>query len=294
MKQASLILPMYKTNPELTKRQVNALKKQSQKINLDIVVVDKGIDAKSLSLLNSLKSKGRKLRIFKVDSGISFASSMNAGIKKATCSLVIILQQDCIPKDDKWLSRLIEPFNDEKVIASVSKVELPFELWNRFDFIAKILSVKELGVITPALDEKACAYKKEILAKAGLFDYKNFRTAGEDFDMYLKIRNLGKIAYPDTGIIHYHFTNWKKRLEKELQLSNGFGALVRIYKTGIPRWHVGLLKSIPIVGFPIFLLSIKSRKIKLLSLAAVPLCLAVNLIYSYGFWKGLLNKKQTV
>jgi GT2 family glycosyltransferase len=159
--------------------------------------------------------------------------------------------------------------------------------------IGKILSAKEQGILTPLLDEKGCANKKSALIKAGLFDTKQFTTAGEDFDMYLKLSRMGEIAYPDTKIIHYHKHTWKNRIGKELQLSNAFGALVRIHGTKLPRWYVGVLKAVPFLGWLIFLAGINIKKLKFLSLLAVPIYLLFNFIYSIGFWKGFFNKIQT-
>ena len=36
---------------------------------------------------------------------------------------------------------------------------------------------------------------------SGLFDGKNFRTAGEDFDMWIKLNKIGKISYPNCRVL---------------------------------------------------------------------------------------------
>lgn len=235
-----------------------------------------------------------KIGLIKVEKGMGLADSMNYGIKKAKTDIVVTLHQDCVPSSKDWLRRLVEPFKDKNIIASVSKVELPYDFWKGFDILGRMMSAKEQGILTPLLDEKGCAYRKDVLIRAGLFDGKTFKTAGEDFDMWMKIRKFGKIAYPDCKIFHYHKHSFFRRLKKEYQLSNGFGALVRIYGKEMPRWHVGLAKSIPLLGWPLFLISFPYKKMGISSMLWIPLSFFINLIYSAGFWKGFLMKRQTV
>lgn len=266
-------------------------------MNVSIVIPihnpDKLLLDKVIKKVKSQKFSG-KIEIIQVDKGLGLAASMNYGIKKAKNPIVISLHQDCVPSSNSWLKNLIEPLKDKHTICSVSRVHLPFDFWNAFDPIAKILSVKEQKVLHPLMDEKGCAYKKKEMIRLGLFDEKNFRTAGEDMDMYLKMRKTGKIAYPDAEVIHYHKHTWKNRIGKELQLANSQGALTRINKEMGGRL-IGFFKAIPLLGFPLFILSINPRKLGFfLSFLAVPLYLIINLIYSLGFWKGFLMGKQTV
>lgn len=251
------------------------------------------------SLIQKIK-KRLKNQKFKGDweliseSGKGLAANMNSGIQKAKNPIIVSLHQDCFPVDNDWLKNLTDPLKSEGVVASVSKVELPLEYWKRFDPISKILSVKEQNILTPLMDEKGCAYKKETLLKVGLFDEKTFRTAGEDFDMYLKLLKEGEIKYPETKVLHYHFYSWKSRFRKELQLSNGFGVLVRKFGKDLPGRKFGFLRAIPILGFPFFFKGFSPKKLGFSSIFAPFVFFVVNLIYSFGFWKGFLRGKQTI
>jgi GT2 family glycosyltransferase len=254
---------------------------------------DKVLLKKIYSAIKSQKFKG-KVEIIRVEEGLGLADSLNYGTKKAKYPIIVSLHQDCIPVGKDWLDKLVSPLKDKKIVASVSKVEMPRALWDSFDSISKILSVKEQKIITPLLDEKGCAYKKSALIKVGLWDSTTFRTAGEDFDMYLKLKRIGQIAYPDIKLVHYHHFTWKKRLKKEFQLSNGFGALVKIYGKKMPVWYIGLLKSIPILGYPLFFKGLNLKRLGKLIFVTPFLLLFVNFIYFYGFWKGFLMGRQTV
>ena len=251
---------------------------------------DKKIMNQIISSLKKQKFNGKYELLLESSGGL--AENINKGIRKSKNEIVITLHQDCIPVGTNWISKLIAPLKNKEYVASVSDVELPYKLWNKFDNIAKILSSKEQKVITPLLDEKGCAYKKEALKKVGLFDEINFRTAGEDFDIYLKLKAIGKIAYPHTKVMHHNPYSTRSRLKKEYQLSEGFGTLVRIYGTNLPGWYLGILKSIPILGLPFFFRGIMKLNPKKLILISPFAFLLAHVKYIQGFWKGFLMGRQ--
>jgi len=261
----TIVMPIYKPNEDILKMVEKALAEQKYNGKVTVIKTNKG----------------------------GFGKTFNYGVENAKTEIVISLHQDCVPVNENWLRDLVAPLEDKDVVATVSKVELPYEYWRNFDAVGKILSAKEQMVITPALDQKACANKRSALLKVGLFDSDNFATAGEDYDMYLKLKKIGKIVYPDTKVYHYHWHNISNRFAKEAQLSNSFGALVRKHGTNIDHWYIGILKSIPIIGWPIFLLQCKPLKIKHLTLVAIPLYLYINFLYCKNFWKGFFSGKQT-
>ena len=263
----SIVMPIYNPNKEILKKIEIVLKKQ--------------------------KFNG-KVEIIKVDKGLGLAESLNYGIKKAKHEIIVSLHQDCIPSDEYWLKKLIDPFRDKEVILTVSKVHLPKKVWKNFGIFTRALTLNEKGTINPSFDEKGCAYRKKTLENVGLFNEKDFRTAGEDADMDVKLKGKGKIVYPDCTIIHMHYTDFKKRLKKTYQNANGYGTIIRLYGTQMFKWHVGVLKAIPLLGIFAFIFSYSFKKGIFLFpfyFICIPL---LHFIYLLGFWKGFLNKKQTI
>ncbi len=248
---------------------------------------------KALEILKKQNYKGKK-EILVISKDIGLAENINYGIKKAKYDIVVTLHHDCIPENEYWLEKLIKPFENKEVVATVSDVHLPIELWKNFDIFARALTLSQKGTITPLLDEKGCAYRKKILKEVGLFNYKEFRTAGEDFDMYIKLKERGKIVYPGCKIIHIHPTTFKKRLRKIYQDSNGYGALVRIHGKKMFRWYMGILKAIPIFGITLFIFSYPFKKGFSLFIPYSAVTPIVNFIYLCGFWKGFFERKQTI
>ena len=261
----SIIIPTYKPDKKMMFEIKQSLEKQKFNGKYELLIENKG----------------------------GLAENMNRGIRKAKNEIVITLHQDCLPVGRNWVEKLTAPLKDKKYVASVSDVELPYSLWKKFDNVAKVLSYKEQRVLTPLLDEKGCAYRKSALIKAGLFNDKDFRTAGEDFDIYIKLSKEGKIAYPHSKVIHYNYYSTKSRLKKEYQLAEGFGTLVRIYGKKMPKWWIGFMKSIPIMGWLFLFKGFLSLPKNLILVSPFAFLLA-HFQYVIGFWKGFLIGKQTV
>ena len=99
-----IVIPIYKPDPKVYGKVRDMLKKQTVKNEV-------------LEISGFTESKG-----------------MNHGIKKATGEIVVTMNQDCIPEDEYWLEKLIKPFEDPKVVATVSDtIVMPYKLWKKAD-----------------------------------------------------------------------------------------------------------------------------------------------------------------
>jgi GT2 family glycosyltransferase len=249
-------------------------------------------------LTKSVKSQkfSGKVEFIIVDEKKGFSTQINIGIRKAKYGIVVELPQDCVPKNENWLENLVSPFKDKKVVASVSRIEYPNEYWDNFSYLTKGIMIKEKGVITSSLDGKGGAYRKSTIESIGMFDEKNFLSAGEDYDTYIKIKDKGIIAYPPGAqIVHYHPTNFLQRLRKHYQYANGYGALVKIHGKNMTKWWAGILKAIPLFGLITYPISYPWKKG---GISIFPAYIAASIMdhfyYVPGFWKGYINGKQTV
>src|SRR3989344_2720858 len=296
MKGISIVFNLYQPDKKVLEKILESF--QNQKIDslIELVVVDKKTDDAENEMIKQFVKNAKKIKteIIKVDSELSFASSMNIGLKHAKYDKVVVIQQDCIPSSDEWLKNLINPLKNRNVVATTSKVIYPDELWDSMSIFTKSIMLNEKGTITPELDEKACGYNKEVFQKIGFFNEKEFKTAGEDYDTYIKLKKFGIIAYPDASVYHYHPIDFKNRMKKIKQYSNGFGALFRKIGTSLPRWYSGVIKSIPFLGIIGFILAFPYRKG--MSLFPIYLLLTPLLHFNYiqGFWSGFLKGKQDI
>jgi cellulose synthase/poly-beta-1,6-N-acetylglucosamine synthase-like glycosyltransferase len=277
----------------MEKERKNKMKEESVSIVIPIYKPDKKTLEEIFNALKKQKFDG-KVEVIKVDKKRGLAESLNWGIKKSKYPIIVSLHQDCIPSDENWLRKLVEPFKDKEVILTVSKVKMPEELWNNFSLFTKALMIKEKGVISPSFDEKGCGYRKEVLIKVGLFNEKNFLTGGEDADMDIKLAGKGKIIYPECTVIHKHPTTFKTRMNKIKLTANSFGTLIRMYGLKTQGSILALIYSIPFLGALLLLLSFPFKKNILLYpfyILSVPL---IHYKQITGFWEGFIKNKQTI
>ena len=174
-----------------------------------------------------LKKDYRDIKIIVIEKRY-IAEAYNIGIREAKTDIIITFHEDCLPKTKFFFKKLIEPLSDSKCVASMAKV---YDYYSHKKYY-------------PLLDGKATAYKKSILAKVGYFDEKTFKTGGEDFDIYMKLKKHGYIAYPECTIIHKH-KNHKNQI-KTNQIARANGVLFRKYGFYLPNWHKCILLANPI------------------------------------------------
>jgi len=197
------------------------------KMNITIIIPSRGKKDNS-SLIKKLKKTTKHKLKFIVIPGKGIAEAYNQGIKMAKESdIIITFHEDCYPATKNFISKLIKPLEKENVVATTAKV---------VDYYSK----KEY---TPLLDGKATAYKRKALEKAGLFDEKTFKTAGEDYDIYMKLKKIGDIEYPDCKIIHKHKNHKNKTKTKQIASANG--VLFRKYFFKKKDWYKSMVCANP-------------------------------------------------
>jgi len=197
----SIIIPIYRPNKEFFEEVLNSLHNQDYK---------------------------GKIEIIRIDQGWSNPKSVNYGIEKAKYPIIVTLHQDCIPKSKEWLSTLVKPLENEKVVACASDV-LDFETGK---------------IYTPFLDEKGCAYKKKALEQVGCLDEETFLNSGDDMDLFMKLSKIGRIAYPHSVVEHKHIGYYKALGYKKLQNANSWGCLFRIYGFSLNGWWKSIIKTL--------------------------------------------------
>ncbi len=221
------------------------------------------------------------------------AQSINTGLKKAKSDIVVTLSQDCVPHGEKWLENLIKPLKkDKKVIVTVSDVIVtPYNLWKKFDLIAKALTIKEQTVIRPTLDARGCAYRASVLKSIGYFN-EDKNIIGIDDDLYMKLKNKGKIAYPSTRVSHYHFFSGRDRLFLEYKYAKASGALTKKFRSSLNGFWKRLFKATPILGIIPIIIVFPIKRSLFLFLIYLLLAPIVHIIFLTGFWKAFLTYKS--
>lgn len=203
---------------------VAAIKQQKYSGKVTIIALDNGVNDRA-------KEMPKGITYIKNEKNLGLAGSLNKGIMLAKTDVVITLHQDCIPVGNTWLAELLAPFERPDVVLSSSQQILPKEVWQRFSFWHKVFAVPELKK-QKTIHERATAYKKSVVVACGLFDNKTFHTAGEDSDLFMKMKRYGKFVVSDAVVSHNHAPHndslWKF-IKTFLRCHEAMGVLHRKY-----------------------------------------------------------------
>ncbi len=228
---------------------VTAIKKQKYKGKVTIIALDNGER-------NRIKEMPKGIMYIKNETNLGLAGSLNKGILLAKTEYVITLHQDCVPVGTNWLSELMKPFQDPTVVLSSSEQQLPLEIWSQFSFWHKVFAIPELQ-LQKIIHERATAYKTSIVEECGLFDNKTYLTAGEDADLFMKMRVYGKFVVSNSLVSHIHAPHndslWKF-VKTFLRCHEAMGVLHRkfLLRMGFQLWY-DVLKTVLFLFFIVFL-----------------------------------------
>lgn len=228
---------------------VAAIKKQKYNGKVFIIALDNGEKDRS-------KEMPQGIMYIKNERNLGLAGSLNKGILLAKTDFVITLHQDCVPVGTDWLSLLMKPFSNPSVILSSSQQNLPFSVWKRFSFWHKVFAVPELQ-LQKTVHERATAYRKNIIIACGLFDNKTFLTAGEDSDLFMKMKKYGRFVVSSALVSHIHAQHndslWKF-IKTFLRCHEAMGVLHRKYSFAMGfQFFYDMLKTVLFVLFVVFL-----------------------------------------
>lgn len=234
MNKISIIVPVY--NAESTILTTLKSLAAQQKSIYEIIIVNDGSTDNSLSIIEKYFKKHFikiKKQIINHPKSIGLSSSYNDGILKSKGDLIVTLHSDIILKKNAIIL-LVAPFNKKEVVASYHQVIHPLKIWKKYNFWQKAFFDRQLKHLQSGMDGKFDCYRRKELIEIGLFDNKNFFRAGEDGDIFLKLKKIGKIAATKATIIHIHNTepkfNYKKIIYKQAQYSEAQGAFLKRYK----------------------------------------------------------------
>ena len=115
---------------ELIGRCLEALRGQRGSHALDLVVVDSGSTDATVEIAEA--GGARVVHIAPED--FDYSTALNLGIEEARGELVAVLSAHAIPLDDRWLERMLAPFEDPKVAGVGSRqVAWPGAGWSEVE-----------------------------------------------------------------------------------------------------------------------------------------------------------------
>lgn len=219
---ASIIVPAY--NSEKTIRDVLKKALAQDYDNVEIIVIDDCSTDNTSRFVKELP-----VSYYRNRSNIGLAESLNRGVDLSRGDIIVVLQDDCVPKSHHWISQLLSHFKDPEVGAVTSPhVIFPDEnvtmkekifMYGRLRHGIEEQDLKNHRVSEERFFSTKCdAYRRDILDKVGKFRPIS-KVAGEDKDLSCRIRKAGYkiLMEPSAPVYHLYAShhvglvrNWKK------------------------------------------------------------------------------------
>lgn len=212
-----VIIPTYKPGKELWSL-IDKLNNQT--VSVDHIILMNTEKSYYDALLSEDKGTAghEKLEVHHiVKSEFDHGATRNAGIGYSKADIVILMTQDAMPADEKFVEKLTAPLSDKMVAACYARqlatkdstiVEQVTREFNYpdSDLVKSEADTERLGIKTYFCSNVSCAYNREVFDKLGGFiDHTIFN---EDMIYAAKvIKNGYKIAYASEARV-YHSHNY--------------------------------------------------------------------------------------
>ena len=216
----SAILPVFGNMGDVN-RLLDQLNRQTLKPH-EIIVVD--------SSPKPLENPPPGVLYLKNPQDIGLGADINFGAQSASGDYLLIVQQDCLPGNDRAIEELFSALTPTRVAVACT-VTLPLEIWERYNFWGKILMARWVGDVKQGISDKFDLIRAEVFRKIGGYDINRFSAGGQDQDIYMRLSQEGEVYISTTRVLHLHNqskkTSWKELFTKTFQLAESFGALFR-------------------------------------------------------------------
>lgn len=180
----------------------------------EFIFVDDGSTDNSLSFVNNLAKKNKKLKIIAQKQNLGFIPTSNHGVKKSSGDFVVLLNNDIFPKKNYIKNSLIH-FKDSSVFG-VGFAEIGQENWPRFFWSEGYLQYEPIYSnsthITGWLSGGSSIIYKKYFSYLGGFDpiYEPFYS--EDLDLGYRAWKSGYrlLWEPNSQVLHQHESTTSK------------------------------------------------------------------------------------
>ena len=239
-KNISVIIPTLNAGLEI-EHLLQVLLKQNKKVD-EIIIIDSSSDDDTQNICK--KYDEVKLLIIdrqKFDHGETRAIALN----KAIGEFILFLTQDAVPSDERYISNLLLPFQDDKVAmvsgrqcAKNDATEIE-KLTREFNYpeisnVRTEADVPRLGIKTFFASDVCSAYRRSAYEDIGGFDYPII--TNEDLVIASKFIYAGyKVAYAaDAKVIHSHDYNLKQQFMRNFDI----GVCLKVYENNFKNLNV--------------------------------------------------------
>jgi rhamnosyltransferase len=172
------------------------------------------VDSMSTDDTRAVAGRDPRLRVVPIEN-FSHGRARNLGAREAACDIVVLMTQDAVPADRRWLANLVAPFEDGKVAAAYSRqVPKPganpmesFFLATRFPVSPRVTRTKSgnepLTLEKVFFSNVSSAIRRDILLKYP-FDEDLIMSEDQQFSRDVLEAGYSVVYQPSSVVVHSH------------------------------------------------------------------------------------------
>ena len=240
-KRVSIVIPTYNGGEDF-KRCLRAIHAQEVDFSYEVIAIDSGSTDRTVQVAKEFSVRVHEIDKKDFDHGLT----RNRGIELSEGEFIVLLTQDAVPADSRWLGALIKPFYEDQLIAGVYARQIPKD-------DADVLTKRHLNNWLTARTERDVKHITDRAAYEALPPMKKYMFCNfddvcscirrsvwekipyeravfaEDLDWSKKVLEAGyKIVYePGAAVIHSHdrsvFYEYKRTYICHRRLNELFG-----------------------------------------------------------------------
>lgn len=181
---------------ELTKSCLNAIEKNTDYPNYEVIVVDQGSKDGSAEMINK---EFNHVKLIRNEKNVGFSAGNNQGFKKSRGKYVYVLNNDTEVLKN-WLTNVVKAMENDEKLAAAGSLQISPDKLDDVDLMTEN-EIEEVETVGGA----AMILSKRVIDEIGMFDDKHFSPIyGEENDWCYRARNKGyKIAQvKNSGVVH--------------------------------------------------------------------------------------------
>lgn len=229
----SIVIPVFNGLNTLS-RTLDSVARQTAYVSRTVLVIDGGSEIwATVEMLKQREFQCESVIVVVHSNNLGLAAAYNSGLKHVDTELVVFVHQDMILDANDTLHQLLEPFQDRDVAAVGHRSKCPAKQE------AKSLNLPLALLLSPSCYRNAAGWNGQLdaarcilLARVGGFDEDRFATAGEDGDIVVKLRRVGRVVTSRASGTHMdkgRSTTWRRYFGKRYQYAEALGALFALH-----------------------------------------------------------------
>ncbi len=236
----SILLPTYNDASHIVKSLESVLSQSYE--NWELIIIDDASTDNSNELINKTIENNSKVKYILNKENQGIVKSLNIGLKSANGSLIARIDGDDIWNDKNKLSKqvqfLIKNKNHILVGTFAQRIDESGKIIDNLTYPTDDDEIRKYILIENCFVHSSVLFRKKAAMELGA--YSEDLKFAEDYDLWLRMGKIGKIANIPLSMVQYRYSNEGiSQKNKKQQIQNSITIVLK-YKSEYPKAWIGI------------------------------------------------------